>query len=194
MIAALLAAPRQAKLAVAIYAALLLAALGWGITLGIANSQLDSEIDAKTQVLAGLKRHALPDSAGVARVATQFAAVAAPTETVAASVLQKRLLDVLAQAGGSVHTIQAEVTRETISDGLRRLNAQVTFESSNATLQQLLYALETDVPFVFIESLLARPAAATVPGITAGDSLAVTLAVWSYWKSGETGAPGPSTQ
>lgn len=82
---------------------------------------------------------------------TRGAVISAPTETLAASELHRRILATLEGSGGAVHSIQAEATTDSIGEGLRRLNAQVAFDSSMESLQKILFRLETATPFVFVE-------------------------------------------
>jgi general secretion pathway protein M len=169
------------------YVAALLATIAWGLANDGAYRELQASYAGKSEVLASLKKRAPTDLAGSrpAFADLNAAAIAAPSETVAASALQRYLLDRLESAGGSVQSVQAEPSRETKPPGLLRLSAQVAFDASIVALQKFLYDLETGLPFVFVDSLGAQPATAVQPGTRAGDRLRVTLTVTSYWKAGE---------
>lgn len=182
-----LAPIRQAQLAAMTYVAALLATIAWGLANDGAYRELQASYAGKSEVLASLKKRAPTDLAGSrpAFADLNAAAIAAPSETVAASALQRYLLDRLESAGGSVQSVQAEPSRETKPPGLLRLSAQVAFDASIVALQKFLYDLETGLPFVFVDSLGAQPATAVQPGTRAGDRLRVTLTVTSYWKAGE---------
>jgi len=109
--------------------------------------------------------------------------ISAPTDTLAASELHKKVLEFLDDAGGSVHSIQAEVTNEVVDDGLRRLTVQTTFDSSTSALQKVLFGLETAVPFIFVDSMVVQPTTTSAAGTNVGDRLRTTLVVSSYWKA-----------
>jgi general secretion pathway protein M len=170
--------------AVAAFVLLALATVGWGAGVSGLDAGVRDEIEAKGQLLAVLDRQAARAKAdpGARSSLQDVAAISGPTETVAASALQKRILEVLEAAGGSVQSVQAEPVKDAATDGLRRLVAQLTFDSSIGGLQGLLFELETGVPFVFVDSMTAQPATTSVPGARPGDRLRVTLSVSSYWK------------
>jgi general secretion pathway protein M len=177
--------PRHAGLAAAAYLLVLAATVGWGVTGWVAIDELRAEIEAKQHVLAEFARRAAtqaPARADTARSQMhEGAAIPAPTETVAASALQKQILERLETAGGTVHSVQAEPVKDASPDASRRLVAQLTFDCSIAGLQRLLFELETGVPFVFVDSLAVQPATSPVPGARMGDRLRVALSVSSYW-------------
>jgi general secretion pathway protein M len=184
MIGAQVSSPRQIRLAVGAFFGLLLAVIMWGTAFWFANSDLQSQFNTKSRVLGDLRRIALPDVSGKGEsAATRLAVISAPTETVAASELHKNILMALEETGGSVHSIQAEATADAIGDGLRRLNAQTTFDSSMDSLQKILFELETALPFIFIDSIVVQPAPTSASGAKPWETLRVTLVASSYWKS-----------
>ena len=137
-----------------------------------------------------LKRQTVRNLSGggnAVQPAARAAVISAPTETVAASELHKAVLASLERAGGAVHSIQAEATTDATDEGLRRLNAQITFDGSIGALQKVLFDLETTIPFVFINSLLVQPTATAAPATGPGETLRVTLVASSYWKSFDAG-------
>jgi hypothetical protein len=181
---------RQARLAVAAYSVVLLGTIIWGVVLSTSARDLQVEFDTKSRVLEDLRAEALPGIAPGAstRLNAPSLVISAPSETVAASILQKQILASLADSGGSIHSIHAEASNEVNAEGLRRLNAQLTYDSSIGSLQRLLFKLETAVPFIFIDSVAAHPAATVAPGTKLGDTLQVTLVASSYWKSVDASA------
>jgi general secretion pathway protein M len=150
--------------------------------------ELQASYNEKLEMLDGLKRRALvaPRMEASATKDLDAVTIEAPSETVAASALQRYLLHRLESAGGFVKSVQAEPKRETISPGAQRLSAQLTFDASTEALQRLLFELETGLPFLFVDALAVQPATAVEAGARTGDRLRVTLMVSSYWKSGET--------
>jgi general secretion pathway protein M len=178
---------RQSLFAVLIYAAAVLGVVAWIVMNDGANRELQAQYDAKAQILDGLNRRALSDLGRGKSAGTDLdiATVAAPSETVAASTLQRYLLDRLESAEGVVQSVQAESRRESTEQGLQRLSAQLTFDGPTVALQHVVFDLDTGTPFVFVDSLSVQPAPAVTSGTRAGDRLRVTLAVTSYWKPGE---------
>jgi hypothetical protein len=182
---------QHARNAALVYAAVLLAVIGWITFSAYGNSDLRTEIAAKSDMLDTLQRRAIPDLArGGAVAANPLALISASTETIAASTLQTYVLEQLEQAGGVVQSIQAETSRATAAPagGLHKLNAQLSFESGIAPLQKLLFSLETGTPFVFVDSLSVQPSTGVPPGGRMGDKLRVNLVLSSYWQNQPGGA------
>ncbi|HEX5958025.1 MAG TPA: type II secretion system protein GspM [Hyphomicrobiaceae bacterium] len=178
------ATPRHAVLAGAAYVAVMLATMAWGALSLTGNEDLRGEIQRKSQFLAQLARRAAtqaPRPMGAESAGPREAAISAPSETIAASELQKRILERLEGAGGFVQSVQAEPVKDAAGDGLRRLTAQLSFDTSTTGLQRLLFDLETGAPFMFVDVLAVQPATSSVPGTRVGDKLRVNLSVTSYW-------------
>jgi len=175
----------QSLAAVAAFFGLVLATLLVGAAFLLANHNMQDEFETKTRMLESLQRQALP-SAGAneapVQAAARVAAISAPSETIAASELQKDILACLKDAGGAVHSIHAEATSDTIGDGLKRLNAQITFDGSINALQKVLFTLESGTPYIVVDSLVVQPTSTSAPGTKAGETLRVTLVASSYWK------------
>ena len=183
---------RQSIIAVAAFFTILLATCAWGLSFMIANRELQGEFETKTRVLEELNKRAVAPGVIDRTTAEDLrdAAISAPTETLAASELHRRILATL-EGNGGVHSIQTEATTETIGDGLKRVNAQVAFDSSMESLQKVLFHFETVIPFVFVDSISIQPATTPAPGARIGDLLRVTMSISSYWKSSEAnGRPG----
>jgi hypothetical protein len=181
-----LSSTRQVLVAVAVFVGLALAVILWGAVYLVATRNLQTEFETKSQTLNLLKRQTQPrlsSGGNGVQPAASAAVISAPTETVAASELHKAILAALERAGGSIHSIQAEATTDVAGEGLRRLNAQITFDGSNATLQKVLFDLETAIPFIFIDSLLVQPTATAGPATRPGEALRVTMVASSYWKN-----------
>ena len=182
---------RQAVLSVVVFAALVFAMVVWSVAYLVEMRDLQAEFNVKTESLDALERQTVPKVPGggnVLQLPARAAVIAAPTETVAASELQKAVLALLEHAGGVVHTIQAEATSDVTGEGLRRLNTQITFDGSMDALQKVLFDLETAIPFVFVDSVLVQPTATAAPGAKVGETLRVTLVASSYWKGLDTSA------
>lgn len=179
-------ASREGLLASGLFVGCLLFALIWGASFSLWNLQLESEFDAKADVLARLKREGPSREGAVKKLDAKLVAVSAPTETIAASSLQQYILNKLEAVGESVHSIQSEPSRDE-RDGLQRLNAQLAFESSINSLQQFLFELETGTPFLFVDGLNIQPVTtAAGTGARPGDRLRISLAVSGYWAKSRT--------
>lgn len=174
---------RRSQLALLVYVAALLAVTSCVVANDGAYRELQAAAQRKAEMLEELKKRSSVGTPAAATLDTDAATVAGPSETVAASALQRYLLDRLQRAGGFVQSVQAEPRRETITPGLQRLSAQLAFEASTNGLQRLLFELETGLPYVFVDSLAAQPAAVMSADARAGDKLRVTLTVTSYWKA-----------
>jgi general secretion pathway protein M len=187
MNAVLTTSSRQAVAGVAGFFGLLLGVILWSAAYLVVARDLQHEFEVKSQILATLKRQTLSRfsaSGNLVQVATE-GVISAPTGTIAASELHKAVLASLEKAEGAVHSIQAEATTEAFGEGLRRLNAQITFDGSIEVLQRVLFDLETAKPYVFIDSLNVQPTSAASRGPELGETLRVTLAASSYWKNFE---------
>jgi hypothetical protein len=171
------ATPGQIRLPAAAFAALLLAVAGLTLALWLGNIELRGEYEAKAGLLDRLKQN----RAGAGRIAApgpQSAAILAATETLAASELQKQVVERVTKAGGAVRSARAEVTREAVADGVQRLVARLSFDGSMAALQSLLFDLETGAPFIFVDTLAVQPSS---PAMGVDETLQVTLVLSAYW-------------
>jgi len=177
--------PRQSLISVAAFLGILLATIAWGVNSMLVNNDLQSQFELKSQLMDRLRAQSgvASRNGGSARFLMSDMVISAPTDTLAASELHKKVLEFLDGAGGSVHSIQAEVTNEVVDDGLRRLTVQTTFDSSTGALQKVLFELETAVPFIFVDSMVVQPTTASAAGTNVGDRLRITLVVSSYWKA-----------
>jgi general secretion pathway protein M len=177
----------QVLAAVAGFFGLLLVVVLWSAAYLVVVRDLQHEFEVKSQTLATLKRQTQSrfSASGSLLQPAMEGVISAPTGTIAASELHKSVLALLEKAGGAVHSIQAEATAEAFGEGLRRLNAQITFDGSIEALQRLLFDLETAKPYVFIDSLNVQPTSTAARGPELGETLRVTLAASSYWKNFE---------
>jgi general secretion pathway protein M len=183
------AAPISSRWALAAavgFFALLLLVVVWTVAYLLLARDLQDEFEAKRQTLDILRRQTVSTfSAGgkIVQPTTREGVISAPTGTIAASELHKTVLASLEQAGSAVRSIQAEATAESFGEGLRRLNAQITFDGSIVALQRILFDLETAKPFIFVDSLHVQPSSSGARGTEPGEMLRVTLVASSYWKS-----------
>jgi general secretion pathway protein M len=87
-----------------------------------------------------------------------------PTVTVAGAALLQRVADAITKVGGNIQSSQVELQGPQIRDGFISVTANCDVEQP--ALQQLLYNLESGMPFLFIDQLVvqAPTAAGGLPG------------------------------
>jgi general secretion pathway protein M len=76
------------------------------------------------------------------------------TVTIAGAALQQRVVDAVKEAGGNVLSSQVDLQGSEAKQGHVSLSANCEIDQSN--LQQLLYDLETGMPFLFIDQLVVQ--------------------------------------
>jgi general secretion pathway protein M len=176
---------RPPVLSVAGFVSLVLVLAFWANSYRATSVTLQQQFETKSRLLAGLERQSVLNPAGAAKelgIEVRSDAIAARTGTLAASELQTNLVQIIEEAGGVLHSIQAQVSDEAGGDGLRRLKAQVTFDGSNEALQGVLFKLETGKPYSFVDSLVVQPTQAAGSAKSAWETLRVSLEVSSYWR------------
>jgi general secretion pathway protein M len=98
-----------------------------------------------------------------------------PTVTVASAALLERLTSAVVRAGGEVVSFEVEPQSAQSKDGYVKVVANCELEASQ--LQQLLFDVETGMPFLFVDQFVAQ---APVPTNDRG-RLRVLLAVSGLW-------------
>ncbi len=175
---------RRALQAATSYAAAFVCAVAIGVWLYTDNNRLGAEFEAKSRLLESLRRQAVGSRTEAPRLLAKAPTfMTASTETVAASHLQKQLLEFAANRDATVHSIQARADSDASGEGLRRISVELVFDSKIEGLQSLLFDIETAVPFIFVNTMAVQSSAA-VTAAKAEETLRVTLAASSYWKSG----------
>jgi general secretion pathway protein M len=76
------------------------------------------------------------------------------TVTIAGAALQQRVVAAVTEAGGNVLSTQVDLQGSETKQGYVSLSANLEIIQSN--LQQLLYDLETGMPFLFIDQLVVQ--------------------------------------
>ena len=103
----------------------------------------------------------------------------ARTVTLAGAVLQQRLEQAAAKAGGEISSEQIDLAGPDAKDGFITLTASL--DIAQPALQGLLYDLETGAPFLIIPSLDVQSPLAT--GGDAQGPMRVTLALTGKWEA-----------
>jgi general secretion pathway protein M len=166
-------------LAVAIYAAVLGAALAttWTALSGIGNRR--ATVQAAENLLAELEGRSLTSRNPLAASSTDRPFLEGPTVTIAGAALLQRVGAAISHAGGNVLSSQVDLQRADSKDGWVGLTISCDIEQSS--LQKLLYDIEAGVPFLFIDQLVV-----TAP-VAGGDQgrMRVLLTVSGQWWSGK---------
>jgi general secretion pathway protein M len=105
-----------------------------------------------------------------------------PTVEVAGAALQQRVVSAVKNVGGNVLSSQVDLQGSEAKQGYVRLSASCEVEQS--ALQQLLYDLESGMPFLFIDQLVVQ-VPQTERGIGAGPETArmrVQIDVSGQWQ------------
>lgn len=110
---------------------------------------------AAADVLARLEgRKPSPRSFGPGSALQGSPFLEGPTVTVAGAALQQRVVEAVRKAGGNVVSTQIDFQEREGKQGFVGLSA--TGEIGQSGLQQLLYDLETGMPFLFIDQLVVQ--------------------------------------
>ena len=101
------------------------------------------------------------------------------TVTVAGAALLQRVAEAVTRVGGSVLSSQVELEDARSKDGF--LNVIASCEVDQAGLQRLLYDLESGMPFLFIEQLVAQAPQAAAES---NGRMRVVISVAGQWRDG----------
>ena len=116
-----------------------------------------------------------PDTTG----ATGSPLLEGPTVTVAGAGLLQRVAGAITKVGGSIVSSQVDLTGPQAKDGFITVTANC--EVDQPSLQQLLYNIESGMPFLFIDQLVVQ-APAIGPGVVGG-KMRVLISVSGQWQA-----------
>lgn len=149
-------------------------------------SAKQSEIEARQTQLAALKRRAAlpaPTSTSPARPVQPFFAEGF---ALAANELQQRVVGLIENAGGTLVTVGIDPPVTAEDESGRRVVVQAVAELSNDSLQEVLYQLEAQAPFVFVENLqvsrLAQRSSGDAEATPTSPRLSVDLRAAGYFR------------
>jgi general secretion pathway protein M len=142
-----------------------------------------SAVAAAADVLAQLEGRrpsspAVPSGAPAGPVPTGSPFLEGDTVTVAGAALLQRVAGAVTRVGGNVLSSQVDVKGPQSTDGYVGLIASCEMEQS--ALQQLLYDLESGMPFLFVEQLVAQTTQAALAADAA--RMRVLLVVSGQWQ------------
>jgi general secretion pathway protein M len=116
-----------------------------------------------------------PDTTG----ATGSPLLEGPTVTVAGATLLQRVAGAITKVGGNIVSSQVDLTGPQAKDGFITVTANC--EVDQPALQQLLYNIESGMPFLFIDQLVVQ-APTMGPGVV-GSKMKVLISVSGQWQA-----------
>jgi hypothetical protein len=145
------------------------------------------EAEAKNTFLESLqKRLQIPVRVKSDAAAEQNEFLEGANYTLAANGFQQRIVELIESSGGTLVTVGIDPPDDNQASPGRRVVVQVAAELTNDGLQQVMYRLESERPFILVDSLSVRQ----VPNRGAGDGaakdrslrLAVDLRAYGYFR------------
>ena len=119
-----------------------------------------AEIDARQSELQALQRRmAIPAAAAKTAADPIDPFIEGGTFALAANALQQRVVGFIESAGGTLVTVSVDPPVTADDESGRRVVVQAVAEVENDGLQQVLYQLEAEPPYVFVENLVVGRAA-----------------------------------
>ena len=101
--------------------------------------------------------------------------------TIAAAALEQRIKEAVEKSGGELASSQVEPNNPDAKDGFVKLTANV--EIDQAGLQTLLYEIESETPYLFVDKLSVQSPEDF--GEPETGRFRVTLAVLGQWRPSE---------
>jgi len=147
------------------------------------------ELDARQAQLEALeKRRKIPPEKAVAEAPIAFDPFLSEDNfALAANALQERVVGLVEDVEGKLISVGVDPQATGDEDAARRVSVHIAAELTSASLQKLLYRLETDTPLSFISRLSAtRPVARDQQGAAAQQEpqLSVSFSVTGYRRKG----------
>lgn len=107
----------------------------------------------------------------------------------AANGMQHRIVELIESSGGTLVTVGVDPADDSEKSSLRRVVVQAVSELSNDGLQQVLYQLESERPFILVDSLSVRNVPNRGESETGAHNrpvrLAVDLRVYGYFRGAD---------
>jgi general secretion pathway protein M len=138
--------------------------------------------DTLAQLEGRLPKRGGVDASGI----TGSPVLEGPTVTVAGASLLQRVAEAIAKVGGNILSSQVELQGPQIKDGFISVTANCDVEQP--ALQQLLYNLESGMPFLFVDQLVVQmptAAASSAGGEKAAEKVKmhVLISVSGQWQA-----------
>ncbi|SFK77967.1 type II secretion system protein GspM [Methylocapsa palsarum] len=155
--------------------------IAWLALAGLVNDYRDYV--ATADMLERIESHRKLNESGAASGSSGSPFLEGPTLTVAGAALQQRVAAAVKEVGGSVLSSQIELQAPDAKPGYISLTASC--EVDQAMLQQLLYDLESGMPYLFIDQVQVQ-----APSVTEGSGadqqgarLKVQIDVSGQWQA-----------
>jgi general secretion pathway protein M len=158
-----------------------LAVIAWLALVSLASDY--AEYDSAADMLDRLEgRKPSPGTPGLSAEQRGSPFLEGPTVTIAGAALQQRVVAAVNDAGGNVLSSQVDLQDSQTKLGYVSLSASCEIEQSG--LQQLLYDLESGMPFLFIDQLVVQvPQSGSAIGADKGSArLRVQIDVSGQWQ------------
>jgi general secretion pathway protein M len=179
MIASLTSAATRPLLAAAVYvvAIIVLLAMAWSGVSDILERRatLAASADLLAQ-LEGRKATAVRPGSAQAQIPAGSPFLEGQTLTVAGAALLQRVADAVTKVGGNVLSSQVDVQGVQSKDGF--VSVLASCELDYTALQKLLYDLEANMPFLFVEQMVAQTPQS---GSIEGGRMRLLLSVSGRW-------------
>ena len=104
--------------------------------------------------------------------------VTGETDALAAAELQNHATELVSAAGAGMRSIQPLPAED--EDGLKRVTLIVEIEATTTSLTRLVYALEAETPYLFIDQLQASSRIGTPEEPESAPMLDVRLTIYGY--------------
>jgi len=144
------------------------------------------ELEAKSTSLEALKkRMAIPPRKDSDKVGEAGEFLEGANYALAANGMQRRIVELIESSGGKLVSVGVDPPDDTRNATMRRVVVQANAELTNDGLQQVLYRLESEHPFILVESLNVRNAPKKDDEAGAHDHtirLAVDLRAYGYFR------------
>ncbi|HVZ52876.1 MAG TPA: type II secretion system protein GspM [Pseudolabrys sp.] len=144
------------------------------------------ELEAKNTSLDALKKRlAIPPPKVSEQAGEASAFLEGANYALAANGMQQRIVELIESSGGKLVSVGVDPPDDAKNVTLRRVVVQANAELTNDGLQQVLYQLESERPFIMVESLNVRNAPKPDGEAAAHDptiKLAVDLRAFGYFR------------
>jgi general secretion pathway protein M len=154
--------------------------VGWSLAVRAGAAQeLSERQDVLARLEAGIRSKG--DAHGlIGRTKAPAAAfVDAPTLGLASATLEAHVTQL---AGHHATLVSFAVQSGSPADAGEAIHIEASMDVGQRALQSLLYELESGTPYVFVESMTVRPAAAAAQAGAADPQLRVTLGLRALWR------------
>jgi general secretion pathway protein M len=154
--------------------------IGWSLEVRADAAQaLSDRQDVLARLEAGARTRGDAHGTLTRAKAPPAAFVDAPTLGLASAALEAHVIQL---AGHHATLVSFAVQSGLANDAGDAIHIEASMDVGQRALQSLLYELESGTPYVFVESMTVRPAAAAVQAGASDPQLRVTLGLRALWR------------